>query len=240
MSWSYLAAPWLGQALGDPAALGSQLLATPPDRVLRDDQRSRVLLLERVPEGAPAECLKLSPGPWVLKRPLWRDGRGWNRLVSWFRPGEMRRAFHSAARMLELGLATPRPLMLMERRRWGLLVESWLVYEYVEGTPLGEAHWPLVVEALCRLHAAGLRHGDPHLANWLATSDGQVVALDPGLKRLCPLRADDAYDFVLLRNCQPRILPWLPLRDSWKWRVAEVRNSLVQEWRAFKRRRRQA
>ncbi|MFA7331257.1 MAG: hypothetical protein WC326_09300 [Candidatus Delongbacteria bacterium] len=238
MSWRIRTAPWARPFIGDAPALGRLLLAATrhPDQRLRDDARSRVLLLREAPAGTPPELIHAAPAPWVLKRPLWRDGRAWNRLVSLFQPGEMCRAFRAGLLLLESGVATPRPLLLLERRRWGLLVESWLVYEYVEGGPVTERQWPRVVEILSHLHAAGLCHRDPHLANWLVATDGQVVALDPGPRRLRPLLADDAYDFVLLRNCRPEILPLLPLQGSWKWRVAEARNAAVQGWRRWKRR----
>jgi heptose II phosphotransferase len=236
MSWQVRMAPWAQPAVPDPAALGALLRAalSSPERVLRDDQRSRVLLV-RPPLDTPTDLLKQSPGPWVLKRPLWRDGRLWNRLVSWLGPGEMSRAFAGGLLLLSTGLQTPRPLLVMERRRAGLLVESWLVYEFVEGRPLTEEDWPALVSALRLLHASGLRHGDPHLANWLIRTDGSLCALDPGPRPLRPLLADDAHDFVLLRNCRPDILPLLPGVGTWRWRVAEARNAWTQAWRRGKR-----
>lgn len=234
--WTRLAAPVLDAHHVDAGRLAAELLdaATRPMAILRDDHRSRVVQVAP-PDGLPSSFLARCPGPWVMKRPVWRDGRAWNRLVSPFTEGEMRRALRGGLTLAGLGLATPEPLLALERRRCGLLVESWLAYVFVEGRPVEEAHWPAVVEALVRLHGAGLCHGDPHLANWLATPGGAVVALDPAPR---PLRdeADAAYDFVLLRNCEPRILPLLPGTDAAPWRRAEARNARVQAWRAWKRR----
>jgi hypothetical protein len=223
--WRARIAPWARDFAPDPHTLLA--LTEHPSRVLRDDARSRVLLLDSLP-GAPA-------GPWVAKRPLWRDGRAWNRLVSLVARGEMARAFAGGLRLLELGLATPRPVLVLERRRRGLLVESWLLYQFAAGQPVAETHWPLVVRALERLHAAGLRHGDPHLANWLAAPEGGVIALDPNPRRLRRWLADDAYDFLQLRNCRPEILPLLPLRGTWQWRLAEGRFAVLLGWRRLKR-----
>jgi hypothetical protein len=237
--WTRLPAPVLDAYPVDVVRLGAELLAAAhqPLAILRDDRRSRVVQVAP-PAGLPPELLARCPGPWVMKRPVWRDGRAWNRLVSWFTEGEMRRALRGGLTLAGLGVATPEPLLVLERRRCGLLVESWLAYVYREGRPVDESHWPAVVEALVRLHRAGLRHGDPHLANWLATPDGAVVALDPAPR---PLRGevDAAYDFVLLRNCEPRILPLLPGTQTDAWRRAEARNARVQAWRAWKRRWRQ-
>ena len=225
--WRVRVAPWAQSFAPDPPTL-LRLLKS-PDRILRDDARSRVLLLDALPaEGAP-------PGPWVAKQPVWRDGRWWNQLVSRVAPGEMERAFAAGLRLLELGLATPRPVLVMERRRLGALVESWLLYAFAAGRPVEERDWPLVIQALQRLHAAGLRHGDPHLANWLVGPAGEIVALDPGPRPLRRWLADDAYDFVLLGNCRPAILPLVPGREGCGWRVARFRNAWVQGWRRFKK-----
>jgi hypothetical protein len=236
ISWTRLPAPGLGAFHVDAERLGVDLLAAvrTPLGTLRDDQRSRVLLVQP-PAWLPEEFLRRFPAPWVMKRPLWRDGRCWNRLMSLFGEGEMRRALRGGLRLAALGLSTPDPLLVLERRRCGLLVESWLAYVHKPGDPVREAHWPGVVEALERLHEAGLRHGDPHLANWLAAEDGSVVALDPAPR---PMRdaVDAAYDFVLLRNCEPRLLPLIPGTDGEAWRRAEARNARVQGWRSWKRR----
>lgn len=234
--WRVRVAPWARPHVADPAALAAALreAATRPDEILRDDHRSRVLVLERLPATSAASGLPV--GPWVLKRPLCRDRRAWNRLGSLWSRGEMARSFAASLRLLELGLATPRPLLVMEGRCLGLLVESWLAYLHVPGRPAGPEEWPAVVAALSRLHAAGLRHRDPHLANWLADGRGGVVALDPGVRRLRPGLGDAAYDFVLLRNCRPELLPLLPLRGTWAWHLAELRNAWVQGWRRLKRR----
>jgi len=234
--WTLHVAPWALPWIPQSQATVDALLAafSTPLRILKDDRRSLVILLPELPDSNGGHALS-GGGPWVCKRPRWRDGRGWHRLLSLFQPGEMHRAFDAALRLLELGIATPQPLLLMEHRRWGLMVESWLVYRYVPGEAVGEEQWPLVVEALKSLHSAGLRHGDPHLANWLKDGLGGVVALDSGPRPMRFLLADDAYDFVLLRNCVPAVRPLLPLQDTWKWRVAEARNAWVQGWRRVKR-----
>jgi hypothetical protein len=233
LRWRVLLAAWARPLVADPLALSLELRAATgsPARTLRDDRRSRVLLLA----SPPAPLATLAAGPWVMKRPVWRDGRWWNRLASLLAAGEMRRSFAAGLRLLSLGIATPRPLLLLEGRRRGVLVESWLAYEFVTGQPVEERHWSRVVETLRRLHQVGLRHGDPHLANWLATDRDDVVMLDPAPRPLRRWCADDAYDFVLLRNCAPAILPLLPGVGTTGWRLAEARNAWVQGWRRLKR-----
>jgi hypothetical protein len=229
--WTLLVAPWAQNLLPPSDQLLPALLELfqHPHHVMKDDRRSLVFLVETLPFHCPGQ------GPWVCKRPRWHDNRLWNQLMSLVREGEMRRSYRAALFLEQLGMATPRPMLCLERRRWGMVVESWLVYEYARGEAVGQAQWSAVVAALEGLHRAGLRHGDPHLANWLVDGQGGVLMLDPGPRPLRPGFADDAYDFVLLRNCQPAILPLLPLRQSWKWRVAEFRDSWVHGLRNLKR-----
>ena len=85
------------------------------------------------------------------------------------------------------------------------------------------------------LHEAGLAHGDPHLANWVQR-DGIVYALDCAPRRsLLPALAA-AYDFVLLRNCEPALLPLIPGRSGLWWHLALARDAWVHGLRRLKRR----
>jgi hypothetical protein len=207
----------------------SELLAWPVAAVLRDDRRSRVVrLVPRTPgDGCP-------PAGWVLKIPRWQDGRAWNRLSTLWREGEARRAFRRALRLAPLAIPAPRPVMQWQRRRAGLVVESGWLYTYEEGVRAGLGEGPGIIALLVRLHGAGLAHGDPHLANWLRRGSS-VIALDCAPRRsLLPALAA-AYDFVLLRNCEPALLPLLPGRRSLWWRLALARDAWVHGLRRFKR-----
>jgi hypothetical protein len=230
--WTCRVAPW-SAGFAPPARELLDALSQ-PQQALRDDDRSRVLLFETLPgagSGAP-------PSRWVAKQPREKDTRRWNQATTWLRPGEAAQVFARSLELLAAAIPVPRPLALLERRELGRVVESWLWYEYAEGQAVDENHWPAIVALLGKLHQAGWRHRDPHLANWLQGSGG-LVALDANPRRLRPgpLGAvDAAYDFVLLRNCDPRILPLLPGVGGWAWRWAEWRNARVKAWRRLKRR----
>ena len=103
------------------------------------------------------------------------------------------RAAHSwrNAHMLELlCIATPAPLLLLERR-WGpLRREAWYVSDYLRGedvqslllqTPAQTPAWPALLaqfQALFRaMRAYGIVHGDTKLTNFLLT-DGALQVLD--------------------------------------------------------------
>ena len=207
----------------------SAVLAGPVFAELRNDHRSRVVRLAVLPGAEPL------PEGWVLKIPRWQDGRAWNRLTTLWREGEARRAFRRALRLESLGIPAPRPVMQWERRRAGCVVESGWLYGYVEGARIRPTDWPRVIGLLGVLHEAGLAHGDPHLANWVQR-DGIVYALDCAPRRsLLPALAA-AYDFVLLRNCEPGLLPLIPGQDGLWWKLALARDAWVHGLRRLKRR----
>lgn len=206
-----------------------------PDKVLRDDARSRVLCFDGFPGASPAQAAQqLLKGPWVAKRPRWKDERLWNRLTTLYRPGEAAQVFERSLQLQEIGFPAAQVLLLLERRSRGMIAESWLVYRYLEGVPAGHEDGDRVIELLQLLHAAGWRHRDPHLANWIRTKE-DLAALDLNPRRLRCWAPDAAYDFVLLRNCDPALEDRMPLSGSPAWRLALLRNGLVQGWRAVKR-----
>ncbi|MCA9784202.1 MAG: hypothetical protein KC518_11530 [Candidatus Cloacimonetes bacterium] len=221
--------PWRVLVASGYRAPAVELVRGLPARaVLRDDKRSRVIRLDNLPGMAE------SAAGLVLKIPRWQDGRFWNRLTTLWREGESRRAFRRALRLQGLGIPAPRPVMQWERRAWGCVVESGWLYEYAQGDPVDERHWPEVIRLLGRLHAAGLAHGDPHLANWIQ-HQGQVIALDCAPHRSAWPALAAAYDFVLLRNCEPRLEALLPGTHSVWWRLALARDAWVHGLRRLKR-----
>jgi tRNA A-37 threonylcarbamoyl transferase component Bud32 len=107
---------------------------------------------------------------------FWRPSRAWH---SWI----------EGHRLRFLGIATPRPLALIERRLGPLRGRAWLVMEYCEGPSLQQtlaAHTDGgapsgVMEAVRRLFAAfaaeRISHGDLKASNFLCRGD-ELVVLD--------------------------------------------------------------
>jgi tRNA A-37 threonylcarbamoyl transferase component Bud32 len=99
----------------------------------------------------------------------WRPSRAWH---SWC----------EAHRMRFLGIPTPRPLALIERRFGPLRGRAWLVTEYCPGpslaeTPLDEDGIRAVVELFRRMAAARVTHGDLKATN-LLWNEGNLVLID--------------------------------------------------------------
>ncbi len=97
----------------------------------------------------------------------WRPSRAWH---SWL----------EGHRLHFLGIATPRPLALIERRFGPLRAGAWLIVEHCAGPSLAErppaaAHPEPVVDLFTRLAAARVSHGDMKASNLLW--DGERICL---------------------------------------------------------------
>ena len=191
--------------------------------VLRDDSRGYVCVFRH-------RGVRL-----VAKQPRDKDRRTWIRFLSPFRPSHAVRMFRFMERLFETGLPVPEPVAAMERRRFGVVVESWLIYRYVEGHPLSEETASLGVEALRTIHALGFVHGDAHAGNFLVC-EGRAVVLDPApALRLLPAFGM-AYDLIRLRNSCPsagRFLEAESRRPA--FRLAEAYDKVLHAWRRLKR-----
>lgn len=97
----------------------------------------------------------------------WRPSRAWH-------------AWLEGHRLRFLGIATPRPLALIERRFGPLRGRAWLIVEHCAGRSLAErppsiAHLEPVVDLFARLSAARISHGDMKATNLLW--DGERIGL---------------------------------------------------------------
>jgi hypothetical protein len=139
------------------------------------------------------------------------------------------RAAAGADALSALGLPHPETLAFAERRRCGLVWESWLLTRFLsEAEPLPVALDALrsdparrralvraVGETIGRLHGAGLDHSDLKHSNLLVTRDARVVLLD--LDTLVPPRPATWRRVVRalgqLEAYASDLYPWLPRTD---------------------------
>lgn len=192
-AWRCLSNPrqqaWV-QGLDDIPGLLKSLSSLPTS--LKDNHRSLVMLGE------------LSGIKLVAKQPRDKNRRLWARILSYFEPTEAAQTLSTLERFHELGISSVQPLFVLEKRRMGAVVDSWLCYEFRNGTPCDESHVLDVIDMLGKIHFAGFRHNDPNLGNFLVDDDGQLFVLDSrGRKRIGQF--SDANDFFLFNKINTKL-----------------------------------
>lgn len=121
------------------------------------EHEGRKLVIKRYNIKGPAHALSR----------CWRPSRAWH-------------AWLAGHRLRFLGIATPRPLALIERRFGPLRGRAWLIVEHCAGRSLAErppttAHLEPVLDLFARLSAARISHGDMKATNLLW--DGERICL---------------------------------------------------------------
>jgi tRNA A-37 threonylcarbamoyl transferase component Bud32 len=114
-----------------------------------------------------------------------------HRLSRAFRPTRAARSWQSAHLLSFFGIATPRPVALVEQRLGPLRGRAWFVSEYVEGAHLREylrdetlpfeqrrRATESAVALINRMGRARISHGDFKATNLLVTPQGEIVVTD--------------------------------------------------------------
>jgi len=118
----------------------------------------------------------------VLKIPRGRNSRYWERMLTIFRRGECSRVFLGMLKLQELNFAGAIPLVAGEKKKFGMVVNSFLVYEYLEGDTAGLDDAQQIVDLLLNLHAKNYIRRDAKLVNFVRTSNG-IALIDFRLKK---------------------------------------------------------
>jgi len=119
----------------------------------------------------------------MFKIPMERNNRSWERFLTLFRPNESFRVYDSMTTLQSLGIKGTVPLLAAHRKRRGMSVESFLVYDFVEGTPATIENLESIVETLGQLHQAEFVRNDPKLINFIVNGP-DVYLIDFRLKRV--------------------------------------------------------
>ena len=180
----------------------------------------------------------------VAKSPRHKDRRAWIRWTTLYRAGLAVRVAGFMDAASRAGLAVAEPIVALERRRRGMIIESWLCYRRLPGEPCTARELPLVIATLRRLHAFGWIHGDAHIANFLTDGRGAAM-LDAEARRNRFGRIDEAYEYIRLRNSlidrglvaatAADAITWPVPRGSIAFRIAAAYDGMIHAWRACKR-----
>lgn len=174
--------------------------------ILKDDYRSRVY------------HIKLLEQDLVLKIPNEKNTRWWIRFLTWFRIGEAFKNIEGMSILHQLGISTTKPFIAAEKRSFGMVVDSWLVFEYLDGEScLGnDKHYPMVVKKLREMHNKGILHGDPQIRNFMYFKD-IIYVIDSNPKSAGLFGFSKAYEFAYLKKSAPGIELYFGTVKNSKW-----------------------
>lgn len=161
-----------------------------PSRVLKHDHRSQVELLEAAGET------------YILKKFTLQRTWLWFQLTSLIFPTLGEVACKNAIDLIDAGVTTPRPLLLLQKLEKGMVVESWQLYRFLDGEPLSYADAAEIVDFVRRMHCLNWVHRDPHPGNFLRI-EGGIATLDPVKARRSSGKFLKAYDVMLMEHDMP-------------------------------------
>jgi heptose II phosphotransferase len=191
---------------------------------LKSNQRSLVQLIS------------YNDNRWVLKTPREKNRRKWIRFTTWLRKGEAFRTLLNLERLKRIGIQSNRPVLAVEKRRFGMVVDSRMVYTFCEGTPCNEAHYELVVKALSKMHAQNTLHGDPQIRNFIFNGE-EILTIDSNPKRTWLGKISTCYELLYLEKSAPGISKYFEIRTrSFPFQIAKTYIDLYWWWRGFKKR----
>jgi heptose II phosphotransferase len=114
-------------------------------------------------------------GHLVLKIPKARSRRPWERFLTLFRYGEGVRQFWNMQELDALGVLGPRPMLAAEKRRFGVVTDTFYVYSLVKGRQASPRDLPIIIKALAPIYQQGYCRSDPRVANHIV--DGECIYL---------------------------------------------------------------
>lgn len=162
--------------------------------VLKSNHRSHV------------ERIEIEGDDMVYKVPIEKNTWLWIRFLTLFRKGEAHKNLRAMELLAESGIKTTKAIMAAEKRKFGMVVDSWLLYEYLDGkTCLDQPNtYPHVVDTLKKIHECGFSHGDPQIRNFVVKAN-DIYVIDTNPKKLGLTGFDKAYEWVYLRKSAPGI-----------------------------------
>lgn len=192
--WNILIAPQIDQPQAERIFDVIQNTDFRIKSVLKDNHRSSVNRIE------------IGDRDLVFKIPKEKNTRYWIRFLTWFRMGEAFKNLHSMNTLSEIGINTTTPVLAAERRKFGMVVDSWLVYEYLDGISCLDRPdtYERVIVTLSKIHNHYLLHGDPQIRNFIEKND-DIYVIDANPTKAGITWFDYGYEWAYLRKSAPGI-----------------------------------
>ena len=167
-----------------------ELLRSPTTQILRKHHRSFV------------EKKQLNNVEYVVKQPNNKNNSKWNSFTTLYRDSEVLRDLKSQFLLDEIGIQTVVPVAALEKRKFGMVIDSKILYCYKVGSEITEQHYPKMLEIMNILHTNGYLHDDPHTKNFLQEQDN-VFVIDCKPKKNCFFEIGITHNYIsLARRCE--------------------------------------
>jgi len=183
---------------------------------LKNDHRSLVQLVE------------IKGEQYVYKVPREKNGRKWQRIVNVLRGSDSLRNYQAMEKLEGMNIKSTRALLAGEKRT-PLVVDSFLVMEYLEAQELEKSDYPRVIETLNYIHSLGYLHGDSQIQNFLK-NDNEIIAIDFRLQKNIYGDIGRKYEFIYLSKSLPEITElYGEMTETLSYKIA----NLYKEWLYF-------
>ncbi len=191
-------------------------------KVLKDNDRSLV------------QVIRINGKRYVLKVPKEKNRRKWQRFLSLFRGGESMRECKQLEKLMLNGFNSPRPFLALEKRRYGMVVDSLSVSEYIESRESSVKDLDIISKSLNEIHGKGFLHGDSQMANFLVT-DNRVYLIDCKLMKNIYGRFGEMYEYIYLEeSCGVDLKNYID-KNSFYFKGAKLLNSYLHWWGNFRK-----
>lgn len=185
-------------------------------RVLKDDHRSRVVLIEY-------RGKKL-----VIKEPIEKNKRKWQRFLNFFRGSESLREYKSCNLIINSGFNGAKALLAIDVYKGRFVEESYFVSEFIEGTEGNRENLTQISKELDFIHSKGYLHGDSQLPNFMIGKEGKIYLIDCKLIKNIYGKFGSRYEFIYLEESCHRTIDIYPKNDIY-YRGAKALN-LYRHW----------
>lgn len=155
----------------------SLLLAEDSDHLLWEEIRARKFQTKQIFKDSRRSYVShiiLGNKSYILKEPREKNTRKWQRFLSIFRGSEAFREGKQLEKIREAGFLAPQFACAYEKRCWGMVFSSYVVYSYVEAEEILDGEREKLEKAfayLQALHQKGYLHGDSQISNFLIQGD---------------------------------------------------------------------
>lgn len=157
------------------------------ERVLKNDQRSYVAIVN------------IDGEKYVLKKPIEKNRRKWQRFLSIFRGSASKREYENIQKINKLGFNGAIPYLVVEKKIGPCVVDSYLLYSYLEGKEGRTEDIALISEELKKIHRRGYLHGDSQVMNFLINGN-TVYLIDTKLMRNRYGKFGEVFEFIYLEE----------------------------------------